>query len=151
MHLFGAALQQTFVQRHFDDHALFDIGDGGYEDGGVIEAGHLLHFRQVLVAEVEVFRPGGGVSGVVTGLGPVVGDHRLTAAAVAGDGVDIDRVIARQQAGAHQRLGEQRHAGRVATGVGDAVGGAQLFALTGQFRYAVHPAGGNTCARWKRR
>ena len=53
-------------------------------------------------------------------------DHLLAAAGIAGDGIDRHRIVFRQDAGLPQRADESDRAGRVAAGIGDEPGVADL-------------------------
>ena len=104
------------MQRQADQHALGEVADARHEQRPAGQAAIGLHLRHMLVFEAEAIQEEGrGAAG-----GLEFRDHRLAAAAVAGDGVDRDGIVLRQDAPLDQRADQRDGAGRVAAGVGNA-------------------------------
>ncbi len=117
--------ERSELQRHGGDHALAEIADRRREERRARQFGIGLQFGQVLVLEGE------GVELELVGLvalGLVILDHGAAAARIAGDAVDGDREVGRQQARLDQRAkgcdGTLRPAAGIAhpSGIGDGLG-----------------------------
>jgi hypothetical protein len=109
-----------------DRQALVERPDDGLEDRRHGQAGVGLHFRQVLVGQGQRIGTRGLEAGRIAGGSLVIGNHRLAAAGVAGDGVGGDLRGGRQQPGFDQRAQGQDEGRGMAARVGDALGGLDL-------------------------
>ena len=111
----GLAGQGMQVQRHLDDHAAIGARDGGREQRRMLQPGVTLHFRDVLVGDIErVGAVGGRLRAAFE-----IGDHAFAAAGIAGHRVHGQRPVGRDQPGAHQRPDQRQKAGGIAAGIGD--------------------------------
>jgi hypothetical protein len=112
----------------------------GHEERPYLEATVRLNFRHVLVGQAEGVDPERRVD-VVGRVGLLEAlDQLAPASAVAGDRVDRDRVIRRQQAARHQGAQQGHRGERVAPRVGDPFGRADARRLPAvQFRKAINP------------
>ena len=85
-------------------HALVVIVHHGVEHRRELQSGDLLHFRQMLVPQIQAVDPG-GVKLRIPGIILILGDHLLPAAGVAGEGIDRDRIPSWQDPQLYQRRG----------------------------------------------
>ena len=108
--------QSIEKERHGDQHALREIADGGHEDRPFDEPAVDHDLGQMLMREIQSIEFEGWRAMLLIG-----GDHRLAAAGVAGDGIDRDLVIGRQNAGVGQGPQQRDRARRVTAGIGDAL------------------------------
>ena len=136
-HAFPAKIEK---QRDFADHALTEPPDARQQYGPPIETGMLFQLRYMLVLQrqaVDVMCLEVDAFGFFR-LERL--DHLPAAAGIAGDRIDRDGVIRRDQAFLDQWPQEQDRPGRITAGIGDPPRGRDLRRMGFvHFRQAVHP------------
>ena len=120
-----------------DGQPLVKRANDRHEDRRDVQPSMGAHFGQVLVRQGQ--RIG---ARCVDALRTTVGlDHLFAAARIAGDRMRRNLRSGRQQAACNQRPERQNEGGSMATGIGDALAGANPLALRAiEFRQAVDPA-----------
>ncbi|MNT16024.1 hypothetical protein D3C72_1511090 [compost metagenome] len=143
--LLGADLARQPVREHRHRHrqALQEVADDRVEDRRLRQAGLHAHLGQVLVFQAQRVRTRAVQLRVTAGF--ELGNHRLAAAAVAGQRERRNRVVGWQHAGVHQRTHCQHEGAGVAARHRDALAGADLLTLAAhQLGQAVGPVVGGT-------
>ncbi len=124
-----AGAQLRTEQRNLGEDALEVMAHGRREERRHAGTGVTLHLRHMLVGEMQAVGPH---APLWSAIGLEARDERLAAAGIAGQRIDAQRYVGRQDPGVDQRP-DQQHKGRgVTAGVGDPLGspnGSSLFRL----------------------
>ena len=131
-------LEESGVETDRDFHAGVVIRDDGREERCLAELADLHDLRKMLVLLGEAVLAGRGERKRLFLF--VFLDHFFAAAAVAGEGYDVERVIDRKDACVDERIQDRDRAAGVAAGDGDLLCFADGLVLLGrEFREAVDP------------
>ncbi len=134
--------QRPELQRDRDQHALRKAPDARHKERPDRELGVNPDLVRVLVLEPERVEPEAILGVVLRSLVLEGRDHRLAAAGIAGNGVDRERIIGRDQFGFDKRPQKRDGAGRIAAGIADAGRLCDRLGLAGRhLREPIGPIG----------
>ena len=102
-------------------HTLIEITQNGRKHRHLRKTADLLHFRKVLVLQIDAVDPVAFMSDIPVFV-LILRDQALTAAAVPGQRVSCQRKIRRNQTTAHQRIHTSDKPAGMAAGIGQTLG-----------------------------